>query len=122
MSATWWLKKPAYFFFVLRDVTCVFIAGFLVLFLLQLASLGQGEEAYNRFIDRTTGPGWIIAHAIFLFFALYHSVTWFLLTGKIMVVRLGKKPIPAALLTLSSFAGWAVVSLLVGWFLVKGWQ
>ena len=36
MSSTWWLKKSSYLLFMLRELSSVFIAIFLVVFLVQV--------------------------------------------------------------------------------------
>jgi fumarate reductase subunit C len=45
MPATWWLTKWSYFLFMLRELSSVFIAVFLVVYLCQIYQLSQGPEA-----------------------------------------------------------------------------
>jgi succinate dehydrogenase subunit C len=120
LPATWWLRNANYFRFMLRELSSVFIAIFLVVFLVQLYRLSQGPGAYAAYLETLRAPGWIIFHVVALAFALYHSVTWFNLSGVVQVVRLGERQVPPRLVAGASFALWAVVSVALLWFLLGG--
>ena len=93
-STTWWLSKRTYVLFMLRELTSVLIAAFLVVYLIQLAQLAQGAEAYTAFVERLASPGWLIFHLLVLIAALYHSITWFNLTPQVIIVRRGEERVP----------------------------
>jgi len=120
LPATWWLRNANYFRFMLRELSSVFIALFLVVFLVQVHQLSRGPDAHAAFLEMLRSPGWIAFHVVALAFALYHSVTWFNLTGVVQVVRLGERQVPPWLVAGSSFALWAVVSVVLLWFLLRG--
>ncbi|MFQ5520995.1 MAG: fumarate reductase subunit C, partial [Candidatus Methylomirabilia bacterium] len=88
LPATWWLRRPAYFRFMMRELSSVFIAVFLVVLLIELYQLAQGPAAYAAFVATLRSPGWLAFHVVALAFALYHSVTWLALTAVVQVVRL----------------------------------
>jgi fumarate reductase subunit C len=113
LPTTWWLKNPRYFRFMIREVTSVFIAIFLVVLLAELYELSRGPEAYAACVARLGSPGWIVFHVIALAFALYHSVTWFKLTGVVQVVRIGERQVPPGLIVAGAFAAWGAVSLII---------
>ncbi len=113
MAPTWWLKNPRYFLFMMRELTSVFIAIFLVVFLIQIFKLSQGPEAYASFLEKLRSPGWIAFHVVALLFALYHSFTWFDLTSKVQIVQLGKRRMPPRLVTAASIGVWVILSLAV---------
>lgn len=113
MPATWWLRRPAYLRFMLREVSSVFIAIFLVVLLVQVYRAGQGPEAYAAFLERLASSGWIAFHAVALAFALYHSATWLKLTAVVQVVRLGDYQLPPRLVAAGAFALWGVLSLTI---------
>ncbi len=115
MTATWWLKKRQYFLFMLREFSSVFIAIFLVVFLLQLYQLRRGPQAYAAFAQMLASPGWIIFHVIALLFALYHTLTWLNLMPQTLVIRLGKRQVPPMLITAVNIGGWLGVSLVILW-------
>jgi len=121
LSTSWWLSHPRYFAFMLRELSSVFIAIFLVVFLVEIYRVSQGPEAYAAFLATLRSPGWIIFHAVALAFALYHSVTWLKLTGVVQVVRLGEHLVPPKLVAAGAFAAWGVVSLVILlFFLLRG--
>ena len=103
LPATWWLRRPNYIRFMFRELSSVFIAIFLVVFLVQIHQLGQGPEAYAAFVEKLRSPGWIAFHVVALAFALYHSATWFNLTAVVQVVRLGERQVPPRLVAAANF-------------------
>ena len=50
-SASWWLHKRSYAFFVLREISAVFVAWAVVLVLLLVRAVAQGEAEYRAFLD-----------------------------------------------------------------------
>ena len=113
MPVTWWLKKPRYFLFMMRELSSVFIALFLVVFLVQLYQLTRGPEAYVSFAQKLSSPGWVIFHLIALAFAIYHSITWFQSTAVVLPVRLGDREIPRTLVTAFHIGIWIALSLVL---------
>jgi fumarate reductase subunit C len=113
MPATWWLTKRSYFLFMLREISSVFIAIFLVVLLVEMYQLSRGEAAYTAFLKRLASPGWIIFHVVALLFALYHTSTWFSLTSKVQVVRMGGRQVPPPLVTAVNFGIWVVLSVVI---------
>ena len=121
MRLTWWLGRPGYIRFMIREVTSVFIAIFLVVLLVQVHQVAQGPDAYAAMLGRLASPGWIVFNAVALLFALYHTVTWFKLTGVVQVVRVGDRLVPPALVVAGTFVAWGVVSLcILYWLVVRG--
>jgi fumarate reductase subunit C len=116
LSSTWWLKKPSYFLFMLRELSSVFIALFLVVYLIQLSQLNDGSQAYVSFARKLSSPGWILFHLIVLAFALYHSFTWFKSTAVILPIRIGEHQLPRELVVALNIGAWIIVSLVI-WFL-----
>jgi fumarate reductase subunit C len=119
MSATWWLDKRNYLLFMLRELTSVLIAAFLVLYLVQLSRLAQGAEAYTAFLEQLASPGWIVFHLLVLVAALYHSITWFNLTPKVVVVRRGEERVPSVFIAGSHYAAWLAISAVIVWIVLR---
>src|SRR6516164_9915097 len=94
VSTYWWLWKCDYLKFVLRELSSIFVAYFVVITLLQIHSLSRGPEAYARFEERTRNPLMIALNAISLLFVLFHTITWFNLAPRAIVARLGGMRIP----------------------------
>ena len=98
---------------MLRELTSVFIGVFLVVFLVQLAELAQGPEAYAAAAARLASPGWIVFHLLVLAAALYHSITWFNLTPQVIIVRRGEERVPPVVIAGSHYLAWLVVSVVI---------
>jgi fumarate reductase subunit C len=113
MPATWWLRKKSYFLFMLRELSSVFIALFLVVYLVQIYQLTKGPDAYIAFTQKLSSPGWILFHVVVLLFAVYHSVTWFQSSAVVLPVRLGEHLVSRQTVTALHIVAWAVISLAV---------
>jgi fumarate reductase subunit C len=116
MPATWWLRNRYLVAFMIRELTSVFIAAYAV-FLLYLLYETNGDAdtttAVSAFADRLNSPGWYIFHAVVLIFALYHSITWFNLTPKALVLWHGEERVSPVLIAGAHYGLWIILSLLV---------
>ena len=119
VSTYWWLWKWDYLKFVLRELSSIFVAYFVVITLLQIHSLSRGPEAYARFEERTRNPLMIALNAISLLFVLFHTITWFNLAPRAMVARLGGKRVPDVLIAFSNYVAWLGISGVVAWFILR---
>jgi len=113
MPTTWWLTNRSYFLFMLRELSSVFIAAFLVIYLCQIYQLSQGPDAYSGFTQKLNSPGWILFHLVALLFALYHSFTWFQSSAVVLPLRIGERLISRPIVTALHVGAWAVVSVIV---------
>ncbi len=110
MSPTWYLQNTAYTLFMVRDLTSVFIAGYCVFLMVLRYRANQGEDAFKTFYESLKSPVSLVLHAIALVFAAYHSITFFNLTPRVMVVFRGDEKVPEGMISGGHFALWAVVS------------
>ena len=113
MPATWWLMNQSYFLFMLRELSSVFVAVFLVVYLCQIYQLSNGPDAYRAFTQKLSSPGWILFHLVALLFALYHSITWFQSSAVVLPLRIGERVIPRPIVTALHVVAWAIVSIIV---------
>jgi fumarate reductase subunit C len=120
VSTYWWLWQWAYLKFILRELTSVFIAYFVVLLLLQFRALSHGPEAYAAFQQRLKTPHIIALNGISLLFVLFHTITWFNLAPRAMVVRVRGKRLPDLVIAGSNYVAWLVVSVATAWLILKG--
>ena len=118
MPLGWWLQNGAYFRFVVRELTSVFVGFFAVLSILQVRALGQGSEGYARFVERLDTPAFIVLNSVALVAVLYHAITWFNLTPTIAVIRIGEKRVPGWAIASAHYVGCAVLSGVVAWILL----
>jgi fumarate reductase subunit C len=117
VSVYWWLGDWRYVKFILREVSSVFVALFVVMTLFQLYSLRRGPESYARFQAWLNQP-WVIAlNIVILFFVLFHTITWFNLAPHAMAVRVRGKRVPDILVAAPNYAAWIVVSVFVAWII-----
>ena len=120
VSVWWWLRKRSYARFVLREISSVFVAFFAGVTLLQIRALRAGPEAHARFLEWLRTPGVLALHAVVLAFVLLHAFTWIHLAPKAMALRpLGKK-VPDAAIVAGNYAGLALASALVAFYLLRG--
>lgn len=119
ISTFWWLRRRSYLVFVLRELSSLFIAWFVVYLLLLVNAAGSGREAYERFLDWSAGPWVLTLNLIALLFVLLHAVTWFKLAPKAMVVRLRDWRVPPVLVLALHFLLWALLTALVAWVVLR---
>ena len=113
--ATWWLRDLKYLLFMMRELSSVFIAVFVVLYMYEMFLLSKGSTVHAAFQQSLRSPGFIAFYAVSLLFALYHSITWFGVVGRVQVVKIGKLKVPPSLVTAGAFGGWVVASAAVAY-------
>lgn len=114
----WWLHKRSYFLFVMRELSSIFVAWFVVYLLMFIAAVGGGQEAYDAFLDRASSPLLLVVNAVALAFLVLHTITWFALTPRAMVLRLRGRQVPGPVIIAAQYAGLAVVSAFIYWLVV----
>ncbi|MFD4180263.1 fumarate reductase subunit C [Rhodococcus sp. NPDC058514] len=115
----WWLRRRSYLLFMLRELSCVFIAWFVVFLLMLVDAVGSGPGAYRDFLDWSARPWVITLNVLALAFVLLHAVTWFNLAPKAMVVRLRGRQIPPVAVAGAHYALWAVCSAIAAWVILR---
>ena len=115
----WWLEKLAYGKFIVREMTSLAVGYAAVFFMFQLWVLSQGQETYQHFLRHLTSTPVMIFHGVVLAFLLFHSVTWFNLAPKALVIRLGRWRIPDALVLSGHYAEWLAATALVIWLVAR---
>jgi fumarate reductase subunit C len=118
VSNTWWLKRKPYILFMIRELTSVFVAGYCIFLLVLVYKLTQGANAYDNFMVALKLPSSVALHLISLAFVLYHTITWFNLTPKILVLYRGEERINQGLVAGTFYAVWAVISFMVVWLVL----
>src|SRR5918992_1168350 len=87
VSRLWWAKKPTYFLFLMRDLSCVFVAWSVVFLGMLVYAVGRGEASYQRFLAWASSPVVVVVNVVALAFLVLHTVTWFAVTPQAMAVR-----------------------------------
>jgi fumarate reductase subunit C len=119
MSIFWWVRKPTYFLFVMRELSSLFVAWFVAYLLMFIAAVGNGEAAYRDFLDKASHPALVTLNVVALAFVVLHTITWFALTPQAMVVRAGGREVPGVVIIAAQYAGMLVVSAFVAWLVTR---
>ena len=112
-SNMWWNRNWAYRLVLARELSAVAVAVYIVLLLLLVSQVRDGEGAFNDHLDLLKSPLFWIIHAIVLGFAQLHTSTWFRLTPKALALKLGGKPVRAELVIFGMYGLWAGASVVV---------
>ena len=117
-STYWWMSSWPYFAFIVREVSSVFVAWTVVFLLKLVHAVAYNPGWYNAFLEWSRRP-WVIAlNLVSLLFVLFHAVTWFNLAPAAMVVNLGGRRVPDALIVGGNYAAWIAASALIAWALL----
>jgi succinate dehydrogenase subunit C len=119
MSTWWWVRKPSYFLFVMRELSSIFVAWFVVFLLVLVQAIGRGEAAYDDFLDWAGSPLIVVLNIIAAIFLVLHTVTWFSLTPQAMPPKVRGIAIPPLLVIAAQYVGLAVVSAFVYWLVTQ---
>jgi len=119
-STYWWLQRWSYVAFIVRELSCVFIAWFVAYLLLLVQAVSQGAPAYQQLLAWSGRPFVVALNIVTFAFVVFHSVTWFNLAPKAMVVKVGRTRMPALAISGSNYLAWALASALVAVLVLGG--
>ena len=114
------LKKGAYRVFMLREISCLFNALYMVFLIVMLHDLRGPKADYDAFLALLWSPAMLPLHVVALAFALLHTITFFNAMGKAIVIRTGEERISEGGMAVPAYAAWVVATLFVVWFLGHG--
>ena len=115
----WWTRRWVDLRFVLRELTSVCVAVYCLIFLFYVRSVLLGPEAYAAFIAQMKSPYMIILSIVLLPGLFFHSITWFNLAPKAMVIKVGTMRIPDMMIAAANYTGWLVVSVVLFWLFLN---
>ena len=119
VSVWWWLKKPTYVLFVLRELSSVFIAWLVAFLVVMVFSIGRGVSSYQHFMDWADSAWVVVINVIAFGFVVLQTVTWFVLTPKAVVLRVRGRGVPARGIIAAEYVALAVVSAFVLWLVLR---
>jgi fumarate reductase subunit C len=105
----WWLSRPSYLLYVVRELTVVFMVAWLAWFLYEVALLKQ-----NAFTSLTGNYAVLAFSAVCLFFTLWHALTFLNLSGLILRVPVGQAFLPPMAIKVLAFGGLAAATAIGG--------
>lgn len=120
VSTYWWMRDWRYLKFILRELSCLGVAWFVVEMLMLLSYLSAGAESYAEFQALMKQPLMVVLNVVAFFLVLYHTITWFNLAPRAMPVRFGGKRLPDWMVAAPNYAAWVAVSAVIAWFLLRG--
>jgi fumarate reductase subunit C len=115
----WWTRRRSYTIFMLRELSSVFVALFVVELLLLVRAVARGPSAYQGFLDTMANPAVIVVNVVALAFMLLHAVTFANLTPRAMVVRLRGRKVPGRVILAGVYVGWLAVTAFLAWLVVR---
>ena len=120
VSTYWWFFRWVYLKFILRELSSIFVAYFVVIILLQLNALTKGPKAYADFQEWLKSPLLVALNGISFLFLLYHTITWFNAAPRAMAVYLGGKRVSDLMIALPNYIAWLVISAVLAWIILGG--
>ncbi|MEU4606961.1 fumarate reductase subunit C [Kribbella sp. NPDC023972] len=119
LSMFWWLERRSYLVFVLRELSSVFVAWFVVYLLLLVNAVSDGAASYQEFLD-WSGRWWVLAiNVVAMLFVLLHTVSWFGLAPRAMVIRVRGHRVPPAQVVAAHYLMWLLLSAIVAWLVLR---
>src|SRR5713226_2637108 len=106
VSTWWWLARWPYLKFILREISSVFVAWFVVVLLLQIRALSRRSEAYAAFERWLQNPLILLSNLMTLFFVVCQAVTWFNVASREMAVRFRGRRVPDLWIVGANYATW----------------
>ncbi len=119
--ANWWLKNRAYFIFMLRELSCLFVLGFAVWLLSGVMALSRGAPAWDAWVTCATSSLRVgIFSLAALCFVLLHAVTWFRAGAVVSPIKFGDFRVPTPLFVLGNLGVVVIVGAIIGYFSLGG--
>ena len=116
----WWRRDAYYMRYMAREVTAVFVAAYAVVLLVGLVRLGQGEAAYDGWLQALKTPLSLVFHLVVLAVFCYHTWSWFSIMPKTMpMMFVGGKRVQPGTITGTGLAA-ALVACLAVLLIVRG--
>lgn len=110
----WWRKNPFYVEYMVHECTALFVAAYAFTLLVGLVRLGQGEAAWNGWLDALKSPMSVAFHVVFLAAIAYHTYTWFVIMPiTLPPIIIGGKKVAPGVITGGGLLAAVVVSLVM---------
>ena len=84
-----------------------------------IRAINEGSQAYTEFQMWFTSPLIVVMNLFALGLAIYHSITWFSLAPKAMVIQIGSNKVPGFLISGMNYGAWVVLSAALIWFFLN---
>ena len=91
MKRTWFMESAFYRNYMIRESSCVFDLLYAINLLVGLVRLGQGEAAWNGWLEFQANPLMIVFTVVTFGLTLYHATTYFDMTPRVLPQFIRKK-------------------------------
>lgn len=118
MNIFWWANRWIHIKFISRELTSICVALYSLVLLFYVWTVLKGPEEFEAFSSAMRSPVVLVLHVLLLGGLLLHSITWFNLAPKAMVIKLGRKNVPGMVIVLMNYVAWVVISLILVWLLM----
>jgi len=119
VSTYWWLQKPAYFLFIMRELSSVFVGWFVVFLLMLIRAVNAGSASYQQFLAWSGTWPIVLLNIVSLFFIVFHAITFFGAAPQALVVRLAGRRVPGSAILAGHYAAMLAASVVVAWLLLS---
>ena len=113
ISGVWWLARWPYRIFLARELSAVFMAAYMVILLVLVTKVHDGQAAFDDYLDVLQSPFMIAFHVVALLFSLLHTVTFFQAMPKGMPMQIGEEKLSDPLMIGPLYVALAAVSAVV---------
>ena len=106
----WWLKQIFYTKYMIREGSSVLVTVYGLVLAWGVLRLSQGEVAFNAWMESLQSPLALIFHFLALVLALYHTITWFSLSPKLVDIQIGGKQADEKLIMTVEYIAFALAT------------
>lgn len=114
---TWWMRRRGYLLYIVRELTAVPVAAWMVIFVVEISRLHQGSAGYQSLF---ASPLFIAVSVVCLIAALWHSFTFLSLAGLIIRIPVGDRSVPPRMIVGAMFTGFVVLSAVIAGLMIWG--
>lgn len=112
MPATWFMEKPAYRFYMVREASCLFSLAYCINLFAGLLQLVSGPESWESWLAFQAHPSMIVFAQFVLLMTLLHAITFINMAPRVSPQQV-RKMVPDNVVRAVMFAGLAVVSSVI---------
>ena len=117
-KSTWYLSRRRDILHMIDETSSLFIGVYMLLLLMGLRALAEGEAAYLLYLEWLGSPLLLGFHWLVIASTLMNSISWFRSTPKAMRVQIGENIVPGYLIAAGHYVAWVMISLFI--FFVAG--
>ncbi|WP_257296381.1 hypothetical protein [Endozoicomonas sp. YOMI1] len=112
MKRTWYMDHPFYRQYMVRESSCVFDGLYAINLFVGLMQLVKGEAAWNSWLAFQANPLMILFTVVTLGLTIYHAVTYFDMTPRVLPQEI-RKMVKDSVVNKLMYVGLAVVSAII---------